>query len=239
VGIEANPYSEDGSLNSAGFSVRYDADTGEYLMNVPAAAGGAFYSDSNGEQYWSGTLQNASDYVGISVLKPGNPEQQFTYSSLAQYYTDGAWPGNYGWFAFGTATQPGAVPVTGSATYSALVRGSSLDGNGGIQGTATLNFNFGAGQLSGHFDPQYVSYGGIGDRIALGRYDFVNTVYAVGDTSFSGQLTNSAFGQNGSFTGRFTGPNAEELISSWSAPFHSPDTGQDSAMFGVWVGSRP
>jgi hypothetical protein len=170
----------------------------------------------------------------VSVLKPGTGDPQFTYSSLAAYYTFGSWPGNYGWFAFGMPTQPGAVPVIGSATYSALVEGSAADDS--VGGTATLDFDFGAGRLSGHFDPQSISDSG---AIALGRYDFANTVFGVGSTSFSGALSNPAFSKSGSFSGSFTGPAAEELISTWTAPLHDPAGGPDRIGFGVWAGKKP
>ena len=34
-------------------------------------------------------------------------------------------------------------------------------------------------------------------------------------------------------------PDAEELISTWTAPFRNPETGQDSIGFGVWIGKKP
>ena len=234
VGIEANHYTEDGSLNTVGFAVRYDADSGVYVMSVPTAQNGQFYSNASSEQYWDGELRNPSfsDGVEVSVLKPGTGDPQFTYSSLASYYTFGSWPGNYGWFAFGTPTPASAVPVTGSATYSALVQGSP-GWAAVLEGTGTFNFDFGAGLLSGHLD-----FAG-SDPAMVGTYDFANTVFGVGSTSFSGDLTNPGFSQTGSFSGNFTGPHAEELISTWTAPFHNPLSGQDSMGFGVLVGKRP
>ena len=128
---------------------------------------------------------------------------------------------------------------TGSATFTALVRGSDVDKQGMIQGTASLLFDFSAGKLSGHMDPVYMSYSGMGETEPLGRYDFANTIYARGSTSFSGQLSNSSFSQSGTFNGQFTGPAAQELMSTWSAPFHNPISNTDSQMFGVLVGKRP
>ncbi len=102
-----------------------------------------------------------------------------------------------------------------------------MDSNGLIEGTASLLFNFGAGQLSGHFDPVYFYLGGMGKSSPLGQYGFVNTVYSAGSTTFSGQLSNPSVTGVGSFDGMFTGPNAQELMSSWSAPYHDPITNQD------------
>ena len=61
---------------------------------------------------------------------------------------------------------------------------------GSISGSATLQFNFGAGTLAGHFDPQLcTSLGGIGDQISLGRYDFANHGLQFRKHNFSGQLS--------------------------------------------------
>jgi hypothetical protein len=208
-------------------------------MSVPTARGGQFYSNASSGSYWDGDLLNSStaDAVKIAVLKPANPELKLTYSTLAYYFTFAAWPGNYGWLAFGLPTPPGAVPVSGSATYSAIVQGSP-GWDGVVSGSATLDFNFGAGTLSGHFDPQVTSNDGT-DSPVSGRYDFASTIFGVGSTSFSGAISNSDFSQKGSFRGSFTGPGAEELISTWTAPFHSPFGGQDTMGFGVWAGKKP
>jgi hypothetical protein len=140
--------------------------------------------------------------------------------------------------AFGTATAPGAIPVSGSATYLAVPEGITVDGNGAIDGSATLQFDFASGKLAGHFDPVFVSYGGMGEGTALGRYEFVSTVYGVGSTSFSGQLSNGQVPDKGSFNGIFTGPHAEELMARWSAPYVLAAGQTPSTMFGVWVGKH-
>src|SRR5260221_13126548 len=146
--------------------------------------------------------------------------------------------GSYGWMAFGTPTQSGAVPTTGSASYTALVRGSSIDSSLAIQGSAALQFNFGAGTLAGHFDPviyDLLAFGGGG--YSLGRYDFTNTIYSTGRTRVSGELSATGVAGTGSFNGQFIGPGAQELMSSWTAPFNNPASGPTSQMFGVLVGN--
>ena len=76
----------------------------------------------------------------------------------------------------------------------------------------------------------------MGEGVELGRYDFLNTVYGSGSTTFSGQLSKLGIAQFGAFDGQFTGPNAQELMARWSAPYIDPVTSQVSTMFGVWVG---
>ncbi len=210
-------------------------------MAFPVAPEAPFYQftgDTPSDTWWGGeTLQsNGNAPATVNVLKPTNPIQQFTYTTLAYFDTGGMGGGSIGWMAFGTGTPAGAVPTTGSATYTALVSGSTSDGFGSIQGNATLLFNFASANLSGHFDPWYTDLGG--GSVPLGTYDFANTVYRSGSTGFSGQLSQAGLTATGSFNGQFTGPSAQELMATWSAPYLNPESNTVSTMFGAWVGSR-
>ena len=248
VGIEASRPGPDQSLATEGFAVSYDATTGAYIMDLPSTPAAPFYVNGNNtpnDTWWNGHLvdESVSPYGEgalsfVNVLKPDNPQLKLTYTTLAGFDLSGMSPEPFGWLAFGMATAAGSIPVTGSSSYGALVRGSSVDGSGWIEGSANLHFDFGSGQLSGHFDPIYYHTGGMGEAYPLGRYDFADTIYSSGATSFSGQLANSNFNTPGSFYGLFTGPNAEELMARWSAPFRDPIANANSQMFGVWVGSR-
>jgi hypothetical protein len=243
IGQEAPHASTAPTITSGGVSVHYDALSGLYVMGFPAAPAAAFYQFTDVTQnatWWYGDTQEPSGNAPavLNVLKLSNPLLQLTYSTLASYDTGGMGGGSFGWMAFGTATTAGGVPKSGSASYTALVRGQSIDEAASIDGSASFLFDFTAGKLSGHLDPTYHSAGGIGEGYSLGRYDFVNTVYSSGGTSFSGQLSNPGFASNGTFDGQFTGPNAQELMSIWSAPFHDPLRNIDSQMFGALVGKQ-
>ena len=241
IGLEASNRSP-ATLTNSGFSVRYDASTGSYVMDFPSTSPGSFRQyDGNtpNATWWSGLLQDSSGVwlSSVNVLKPSNPQLELTYTSLAGYDTSGMSPEPFGWVAFGSATPSAGVPLIGSATYNAYVAGSSLDQDYYIRGSATLQFNFGAGTLAGHFDPLIYDLGG--GALSLGRYDFANTVYGAGSTSFSGSLSSSTVTGLGSFEGVFTGPAAQELMARWQAPYVIPYTQTQSTMFGVWVGKRP
>ena len=133
----------------------------------------------------------------------------------------------------------GSVPTTGSATMDAIVRGLTLDGDAAVTGTASLQFNFAAGTLAGNFNPVLHPYNGSGP-FALGRYTFVNTVFGVGSTSFSGGFSHADPSLSGVFNGLFTGPNAQELMARCSASYFVPGvTAQPEEMFGIWVGKKP
>lgn len=228
------------TLTADGVSVRYDASTGLYVMGFPGASASPFSLFTNytpSDTWWYGQTLGASS---VNILKPSNPELQLSYTTLANYDTGGMGGGQFGWMAFGTATPGGAVPTAGSATYTALVRGSSSDQSMSLQGSATLAFDFAAGTLAGHLDPvQYdlLLFGSFGQ--SLGRYDFVNTVYSAGSTNFSGKLSNPAVTGTGSFSGQFMGPAAQELMARWSAPYQASGAASTQTLFGVLVGKRP
>jgi hypothetical protein len=140
--------------------------------------------------------------------------------------------------AFGTATPTSGIPTTGSATYDALLRGFAADSRWDVSGTASLQFDFGAGTLVGHLDPILLNANGLAS-VSLGTYTFVNTVFGAGSTTFSGGLQKTGIAQLGSFNGLFTGPAAQELIAHWRAPYVNPDSSTSSEIFGVLIGRKP
>ena len=229
-----------GSLIGSGFSVSYDAQSNDYVMDVPASEPGVFEAKNTGERYWNGTLLELAfggeQPITLNVFRPGSQNFDFPnlkYTSFAEY---GAASGKFGEMAFGLATPASAMPLTGSATYNAFAAGQT-DLGYPIRGDVLLQFNFGAGTLSGSFDP-YI-YDLLAGNTPLGHYDFTNTVYASGSPTFSGQLSRAGVVERGTFDGRFTGPQAEELMARWTAPLPDPATNTTSQMFGVWVGKKP
>lgn len=212
------------------FSISFDAASNTYVIFAPVPGTGWFKRPAS------------------------NPDLQLAYTNLgaigSSYYSSALSE-----VAFGLITQPSGVPLSGTATYDAQVAGYTLDSYfpasptgasnvvGSINGRATLQFDFGAGTLAGHFDPilTYVDTNAApasGKTISLGSYNFVNTVYGVGKTNFSGQLSISGTSSLGAFDGQFTGPVAQELMARWTAPYLNPTTKQWSEMFGVWVGKH-
>jgi hypothetical protein len=208
-------------------------------MDFPSTPPGGFHeytANTPNAHWWSGTLVPPGEGIAVGVRKPSDPDLPLSYTTLANYNVFSGGPEPFGWVAFGSPTPIKGVPVTGSATYNAEVGGSTLDRMGLIEGTATLQFNFGAGTLSGHFDPIYFYLGGMGESYALASYQFTSTVYSSG--FFAGSLDSAVLPTDGFFEGRFTGPNAEELMASWVAPYKDPLTLTDGWMFGVWVGKK-
>lgn len=225
------------SLARDGFTVRYDAATQGYFMDLPSTDEFRFNNFGETSSFWSAFIATGF-YSGtiLDIFKPSqtNPEIQLAYTSFgisSGYYTT-----PFGFFAFGIPTPASGVPISGTATYDAHVAGGTMNSFASIGGDATLQFNFGAGTLSGQFDPVHQLNG---VNTSLGRYSFLDTVFGVGSTNFSGSLSHSGLSTLGAFDGRFTGPAAQELMARWTAPYLPPGSQQPAEMFGVWVGKRP
>lgn len=168
------------------------------------------------------TLQAAS----VSLPVPGSSFSPFTYTSLANWEGGGV----TGIFAYGIATAPGDVPLSGSAGYSANVVGTT-DFDAYVGGFAKLQFDFAAGTLSGFMQPMISD--GWDLSINPGRYDFTQTIFAAGSTDFSGSFIVPGLPNAVSyFEGSFTGSQAAELMARWQAPY------AHGSMFGVWVGKK-
>ena len=224
------------SLTTDGFSVRYDASVQAYLVDLPStSAASKFTSTDEDGAYWSGFLPTNGSNFSVLKPSPANPQNALAYTTYGVSSED--YPLNsFGFVAFGSATASSGIPLSGASTYDARVAGRPLSGGGFISGDATLQFNFGNGTLSGHFDP-ILNLSGF-PSTNLGSYNFVNTVFGVGSTSYSGSLSHSGTNTLGAFDGLFTGPVAQELMARWTAPYLNPSTQQWSEMFGVWVGKK-
>ena len=221
------------AVSPSGFDVTYDAQLNKYLMTLPSLVPGYFYRRSNGDvdpTAFIGTLASA-DATGahgnVTIAKPS--QLGASYTTFGRY--------DAGYFAFGSATPAGAVPTGGTATYKAIIDGKSLQ-MGLIWGSAELRFDFAGGTLTGFIDPVLTDPTGLGfNDTPLGRYTFVNSVFSAGSTSFSTQLSNPNETERGSLNGLFTGPAAQELMGTWTIPYHFMGP-QPSEAFGVLIGTR-
>lgn len=219
--------------------IRYSA-AGYYEIEMPGSGWTKLIHD----------LGNQSPTSDNNSFQPSNVAQNqatlvierarllgYKYSELASWSVG---MNKAGKIAFGSSTPAGAVPVTGSANYFGIVRGTSditQDSNGfgpnlvDVKGDVTLSFDFGAGTLAGAMtlktDP-YVN------PVALGTFAFKNTVFGVGSTTYSGAFTTPASGAN-YFFGQFTGPAGQELIGAWALPFIYSVDGKTHQAVGGWI----
>jgi hypothetical protein len=204
--------------------VRYLASSGSYEIEVPQS------------KTWIGLTGKSEVEASGGGISVTIPYLNYQYSAPLEWFTDDSLTGVE---AVGIATPAGAVPVTGSASYSAYAYGRTSETNKPlvdplVLGDMTLNFDFARGSLSGNLtfmlDPEWNEYG-------LGPFEFRETVYSTGSTNFSGKFDTDLPGVN-SFSGLFTGPHAEELIGNFAVPYRSPINGQTYQADGVFVGKQ-
>jgi hypothetical protein len=233
--------------------IRYNAG-GYYEIEMPGAAWDRlipYKGDVNPDPATNNYFQPQSVAQNYGYLVTSNTRNSgYSYSELAGWGSAAA--GRWGWVAFGTPTVDGGVPVSGSATYSGVAEGSAdimtADGLYGgydtahLTGSVTLNFDFAKGTLGGSMA---LSLGDGMQPLDLGTFNFSQTVFSAGSTTYSGKFDTTAAGDN-FFLGRFTGPHAEETIGAWALPFVFDKGGdflkadnQTHQAFGAWIAKRP
>jgi hypothetical protein len=210
--------------------VRYVQSSNSYEVQLPHSQTWAGISDEGpaGSPWLSESFRG--DTAALSL---GSEDYQY---SQVFAWTD--LHGLHGYEAIGMATPAAEVPVTGSASYSGQILGSSpedhTDFGVTITGSINLSFDFGLGNLSGSINPileqTLVAY-------PLDAVRFRDTVYSKGSTTFSGKFDTNLAGLN-SFSGLFTGPNAQELIGNFALPYRSPLDGHIYQADGAFVGAR-
>ena len=224
----------------------YDAADNVYLISLPGFQPGYLdntgYNGSAGQVATSSTSQVAElsfglpQSVSVTMPVPGSTFSPFTYTSFG-FWSEPGKDGATGYFAYGIPTAAGDVPITGSASYNAGIYASTNSIPGyEIGGPVALQFNFGVGTLSGSMHPQIID-GFDGVFVDFGQYDFSQTVYSVGSTTFSGKFIVPGLpGADSSFEGNFTGPGAAELMARFQTPFVV--SGQQGTMSGIWIGKK-
>lgn len=227
--------------------IRYDASRNVYELKAGSADWSAIVdptgpSGTTTNQNFDIAGQNDSSFFHILAHnRSTDPNRRYRYSNLASWQALGAEGGDFGnSVAFGTPTPASGVPLIGTASFEGLAVGDAdiQDQGWGFQttrleGTVKLNFDFGAGSLSGSL--ALATACDCTNDVSTGAIAFSNTIYSRGSTTFSGSFATGAPGSN-SFAGLFTGPGAEELIGSWSFPFIFAGTPHQAR--GAWIAKR-
>jgi hypothetical protein len=240
---------------AANVQFSFDAATNTYQISLPGFQAGRLanpgYDGSEGQVATGSTSQvtvgssATLQPVFVTLPVPGSEFSPYTYTSFGSWNgqtgqtADGRIIRSEGAFAYGIPTQPGDVPTTGSASYTAEIKatlGPSDGFFGFVGGDVNLLFDFGAGKLSGSMHPRISdSFDGI--FVDYGQYDFKDTVYSTGSTTFSGKFVVPGLPDADSFfDGNFTGPNAAELMARFEVPYLRG--GQQGTISGVWVGKK-
>ena len=198
--------------------------------------------------YWTST-GNLYSAVGSSFTRQGD-------SSAPPYQS------RFSDFVTGLATPADQIPTSGSASYTAELRGSTdpvswahadpADPSSPaesspmrITGSATFGFDFASGTLSGSIMPaaiRTITYTCVWEcdsvYYALGTYSFANSLFGAGNQKFSGQFNLPSGGIGGAFRGQFYGPGAVELGGNFRAPFKTGPGEPDYGMAGIFIGSN-
>jgi hypothetical protein len=207
--------------------VRYVQSSNSYEVQIPQT------------QSWAGIAYLATNSSPINYA--GDTAHLWLRDRGQQYSRLVEWSDNnstiYGHEAIGIATPASGVPLTGSASYSGQLLGQTseyqarLADDFPVDGSIRLSFNFGIGSLSGSISPN------LHQGYTIDPLNFRDTVYSTGSTTFSGKFDTNAAGLN-SFSGRFTGPNAQELIGNFAFPYRSPIDGLTYQADGAFVGAK-
>lgn len=211
-----------GSANATQANFSYDVTSRGYTLSV--AGRSINFLPSNIDA----SLSN--DKITVYVKKSGDTTDSLTLTKAGtsgrltyQYVGGGYWQrttinatsgsGSVDSFAYGAASPDAAIPRTGRAEYlvdfvGAESMGSTVNGVVG-QGLAQIDLNRGVMKISGALSP--TGYGGT---------NFLSTAkLAASSNNFNGAFSYFTFGYGpitGQLSGRFYGPNAQEIGAAFS-----------------------
>lgn len=233
-------------------TVQYNRASGTYSVQMPWGASGTIYQTGNavshhqihqGMDYLPAKVGNAppaEDSIGgLLVLAPGGQNNPYKYVTHAWWDSD--FGGNsskpsVGTFGVAIPTRAGDVPVTGKATYRGHVMGALVGNWDLVVGTSRFDFDFASASLQGQLNLDLACLWGCTHPTAV--YEFTNTVFSRGSTSFSGKLKSSAVSGLGEFSGIFAGPGAAELLARFETPFFNAEAGVNTTAYGVILGKK-
>jgi hypothetical protein len=235
------------SADSDQVHIRYNAG-GYYEIEMPGAAWdrlvhykGLVNPTADNNYFQPASVPQNKGYLITSISR----DKGYSYSEMGAWGTDLTALAPFGYVAFGSATPAGAVPITGSASYSGIIAGTAdimqpdyLYGGyfpDGVGGSVHLNFDFAAGTLGGSM---FLQVNGGMNPIDVGTFAFINTVFSAGSPTYSGKFDSAVSGTN-YFLGRFTGPTAQETIGAWALPFVFSGDGQTHQAMGAWIAKKP
>ena len=172
-------------------------------------------------------LRGSGDrYAELSIIDSGTSHLSWTTYGLWNSYEYGdSMPHAVSAFVTGYKTPTGAVPTTGTATYNGSVVGQVMYGREGaylgiaqdwLSGDATLQADFGSGDISGNLTNMFGPGGAWNPVSLLGAItggNFTGTTAVTSTPGTEGSMSGSA---TGTFAGMFFGPVGQELGAVWT-----------------------
>ena len=147
-----------------------------------------------------------------------------------------------GSFVFGVPTTAAQMPRAGQGQYTMVSQALTA-----VPGAATvfevvarleLRPDFGAGTLAGTMEADVYYDVADWDKMFRVTIAISDVVSSPDRTSSSGRMAAEGSSESGFLEGRFTGPDASEIMVRWLVPFINPITRQRATMFGSSVGKR-
>ena len=157
---------------------------------------------------------SGSDAAGVNQALIANPASSgWNYQTFGIWGSETATNFNLSFGSFGAATPGSAVPSVGSATFNGTALGAYADSAGTQFVTGadmTANVNFGTRSIA-FSTANTITRAGAVTSAAPGLNLSGNLTYAAGSGQFTGTVSTANAALTGSTTGRFYGPNAEEI----------------------------
>jgi hypothetical protein len=239
------------SYDQSQLRIDFDPATQDYSITIPNYATGRTVENtedatpSQFHRYFD--LVMTDDRVGFLTVTR-KAELNLTYTTIAWFgghrlAADGTALNDQIFIATGIPTASGDVPLSGTASYSALAKGWATAGTD-IEGNFQLTFDFATSGVTGRL--ALYANDGTGGYGPVGTYPVVQGSHDRGATSFAGSFDVGSIGPGaGSFEGIFMGPGAAEIGGRWRAPVRIP-AGQGFPAYlegvhsaaGVFAGAR-
>lgn len=212
-----SPASAVSTASTIGLTVDGDGEISKIVITSPTSS--ATFSEAAGDVLVpiSGTgLSVALNVTDLSAYIGANPfELGWNYQTFGIWETtNGGSSGTDGVISAGAPTAGTAIPTTGAATFTGIAAGEYIDPAGVASittATLTVNADFVARSL-GFSTTGTTTTDDFSTYIPNTGLNLSGTLfYAPGTNAFTGTLTSTSGTLSGPSSGRFYGPNAEEL----------------------------
>lgn len=237
-------------------AVSYEAATNSYRLDAPSIGSGTLFQ--TGAPYTSvhgfGKVFPARLAADAAAAAPGSGASFGDFEVLKTRseqnpFVDVAWIAWYGDREAGTNLRSGTIGVAGIARPSpaAVLPGMEarryslrtlayIGGNFGdsVTGTGTFEVAASAGAMTGTVDLALSCF--MGCAYPTRAAQLSSSGVAAGSTQFAGEFTVSGTSTRGTYQGIFAGPNANELLIAFEAPYFYPERSTWVTIRGVMLG---
>ncbi len=233
-------------------AVTYSPSTASYQMAFPFLAANTMYRTSDvryddqvGGTRYDGTLAASSgaatNHFEISVIRPGPVNAPYEYVAWLPWFTSADIGGGRIRYSSGVAgvaqfTPNAQVPRTGTRRYVGRLLASLSESGDYVVGRVELDIDFAAGTAVGTLFTKHVCF--MGCDYPEVAYRLAEISYTTGGPRLDGKLSYAGLPAEGSISGGFAGPDAQELMLSFRASYLNPDTKKTISVSGVGLAQR-